>query len=121
MIHKFLMISSIIFLICAPKLYSQTILETQIGKLVKNEDIVNYFKDQEIIVFLSNENCNEQICDPAKISHIKDIKIYEREEVFLRALKTIAILEIKKIDFETTEFKVKMSSGSFLNVLIKIE
>lgn len=118
---KLLIVSCLILMISISKSQSQNNFEYQIEELIKHKNIVNYFADQDIIVILSNQNCNTEICNPDNISTIKVFKIFSMEDAFVRGVKAISIEEIVIVNSNITRFKLRTATQDFFTINLKTE
>ena len=108
---KLILSTLLFFAVCIASSYSQSKLEKQIGEILKQEEVQNYFSDQSVIVIIENENCNKNKCNPDNIKPQSIVKIYTLEEAYMRMKnKFITILNIEIIDSNLTRFKVKMKN-----------
>ncbi len=89
--------------------FSQNTLEKQIGTMLQQEEVQKYFSGVKTIVLIKNVNCNEAICSPDNIASKKEVKLYSKEEAYMRVVsKYLEITEIESLSAEKRRFTIEL-------------
>ncbi|KAA3624993.1 MAG: hypothetical protein DWQ02_22325 [Bacteroidetes bacterium] len=84
-----ILFSLIIFSSCGT-----TSLEDRISEMLQDPEVKTYFEDAQMIVIISNDVCNETTVDFSKIVAEKDVKLFSREDAYMRLIdKTMEVVE----------------------------
>lgn len=92
-----------------------TTFEDRISKMLQHPEVKTYFEDAQMIVIISNDVCNEKTVDFSKIKAEKDVKIFSREDAYMRLIdKTMEVVEQEDLPSGGLKYKLKLNNNKIL-------
>lgn len=107
-----ILLSLVSLVISTNQLSAQT-LEQQLSEVLQHEAVEQYFGSQNPIVISPNKYCNKLNCKPENIAARKDVKIYDKQEAFMRNLrKAMTVIDVQVRGDNITRFNIQLGNES---------